>query len=181
MLDSSFFEAAAKDLRSLANQVEQVRPISSKEILLSFSDVRHSYPKEQLKEFITWSKSDSASAFIYTFTVSQEASIESLHTAYKAAKDKKLDNRAYARLHQPSSVLYVGSSQSLESRIKQHFGYATKSIFAMQLCHWLPDRHDKINIKAYSFGKDIQQCVLQTIEDELWNRLKPMLGRQGAR
>lgn len=181
MLDHSFFNSAAKNLRELADQVERIRPICNKEINLSFSDIRQSYPKDQLRDLSAWSKSENTSAFIYTFTVNTETLIEELHSAYKAAKDQKHASRAYARLHKPSHVFYVGSSQSLEGRIKQHLGYATKSIFAMQLCHWLPDKDGVINIKAYGFGKDVQQSLLQTIEDELWNKLQPMLGRQGAR
>lgn len=178
MLTPSSLTGFANDLRDLANVVERTAIDSHHEVHLPFSAFRDAYPTQALKELKDWSATKAR--YIYTFCVPDHA-CEPLHFAFEVAKQSKKGARAYCRLNAASPQLYVGSSLSLDSRIKQHLGFATKSIFAMQLCHWLPPGEGTLHIQAWRFDMETDPAIVQAIEDALWAANKPMFGRQGAR
>ena len=90
---------------------------------------------------------------------------------YKATKD-----RACPALNQPSHVMYVGSSTTgLKNRIKQHIGSGAKQTYSLHLSEWFHDDY-MITIKEYYCSREI----IQIIEDELSDRLKPAFGKQGG-
>ncbi|EJN38445.1 hypothetical protein PMI38_02069 [Pseudomonas sp. GM84] len=178
MLTTSSLTAIANSLRDLANFVEDTAIESLHEVSLPFSEIRDGYPADALSALKAWSATKAR--YIYKFSVLDHA-CEPLHFSFELAKKSKKDNRAYCRLNAPSPQLYVGSSLDLDSRIKQHLGFGNKSIYAMQLCHWLPPGEGTLHIQAWRFGIQIDAAVVQAIEDGLWAENRPMLGRQGAR
>ena len=96
-----------------------------------------------------------------------------------------------------SSCLYVGSSQDIITRLKQHLGINTKgkikstTTYALYLNAWLPKyiRENTITIDIYRFNAktfgiktEIKiQNYLQITEDLLWEVNKPLFGKQGAK
>jgi hypothetical protein len=89
---------------------------------------------------------------------------------------KKSKERACAKLNSPSMVMYVGSSTTgLQNRISQHLGDGNKATYALHLKHWYSGQY-KIQIKVY----EEPDAVLQIIEDDLSDKLKPAFGKQGA-
>lgn len=89
-------------------------------------------------------------------------------------RDKK--ERSCSKLNAPSNILYVGSSTSgIKKRLEQHIGNGHKSTYALHLKYWFIGKY-KITIKQY----DTTQDILQIIEDDLADRLKPAFGKQGG-
>jgi len=73
-------------------------------------------------------------------------------------------------------MMYVGSSTTgIRKRIEQHIGDGYKGTYALHLRHWFNGTY-KITIKQYDESKD----VLQIIEDDLSDKLKPAFGKQGG-
>jgi hypothetical protein len=107
--------------------------------------------------------------------------VSSVYEKYKAAKNGRKASRAYARLNRESYCLYVGSSNDIVPRIRQHLGFGPKGTFAMQLCHWCENTKLDLTLKIYSFANSIEEKAFQSFEDGVWDSLKPMLGRQGKR
>jgi Uri superfamily endonuclease len=92
------------------------------------------------------------------------------------SKFKKTTDRACAKLNSPSQVMYVGSSiTGVESRIRQHIGDGPKKTYALHLKHWFKGEFE-ITIKSYNEPLE----VLQIIEDDLSDRLKPAFGKLGG-
>lgn len=99
--------------------------------------------------------------------------------AYEAFYNyKKLKKRNCPRLNKTASeTMYVGSSTTdLKTRISQHTGKGNnKSTYALNLAQWFQGKYE-ITIKEYDVSRD----VLQIIEDDISDRLKPAFGKQGG-
>ena len=79
-----------------------------------------------------------------------------------------------------SENLYVGSSNNLHKRFKEHCGYASKSTYAIKFKEWLTD--DKIEIKFNYIKLDTDnQLILQNIENGLWKTMNPIFGKYGSK
>ena len=99
---------------------------------------------------------------------------EKTFLAFSRYKEKK--ERACAKLNAPSKVLYVGSSTTgVRKRIEQHMGQGNKGTYALHLSHWFEGNY-KVTVKQY----DVADEVLQIIEDDLSESLKPAFGKQGG-
>ncbi len=182
MIDQTLLTQIAANLSALAARIEGASVESGRTLSLPFAAIREGYPRDGLAVLHDWAGSAQAGAqYIYRIAVSEQVASETLHAAFRDAKDKKLGNRAYARLHHVSRTLYVGSSSSLMSRLKQHLGFGPKGTYAMQICHWLPAIDGALQIQVWRFAEDIPREVVQAIEDGLWAASNPMFGRQGAR
>lgn len=99
---------------------------------------------------------------------------EQTFLAFSRFKEKK--KRACAKLNAPSMVMYVGSSTTgVRKRIEQHMGCGNKGTYALHLSHWFSGNY-KITVRQY----DVADEVLQIIEDDLSDKLKPAFGKQGG-
>lgn len=97
-------------------------------------------------------------------------------TFKKLSEFKKKKERACPALNSPSKVLYVGSSTTgVYKRIKQHIGDGPKGTYALHLSHWFEGKYD-ITIKLYDKTRE----VIQIIEDDLSDKLKPAFGKRGG-
>lgn len=89
---------------------------------------------------------------------------------------KKLKIRSCPKYNTPSTIMYVGSSTTgIIKRIKEHYGDGHKHTYALQLNHWFKGNY-KITIMQYEEPKE----VLQIIEDDLSDKLKPAFGKRGG-
>ena len=103
-----------------------------------------------------------------------EGDIEKTFLKFSRYKDKK--ERKCAKLNAPSQIMYVGSSTTgLRKRIEQHLGDGHQGTYSLHLKHWFKGNY-KITIKQY----DVTREVLQIIEDDLSDQLKPAFGKQGG-
>lgn len=103
-----------------------------------------------------------------------EGNIEKTFQQFSRYKEKK--ERKCAKLNVPSQVMYVGSSTTgVRKRIVQHLGDGHAGTYALHMKYWFEGKH-KITIKQY----DVTKEVLQIIEDDLSDKLKPAFGKQGG-
>ncbi len=103
-----------------------------------------------------------------------EGNEEEVFLEFSRFKDKK--ERKCATLNSPSKIMYVGSSTTgVKKRIEQHQGDGHAGTYALHPKHWFKGKY-RITIKEYSETKE----VLQIIEDDLSERLKPAFGKQGG-
>lgn len=99
---------------------------------------------------------------------------EKTFMAFSRYKEKK--ERACAKLNAPSRVMYVGSSTTgVKKRIEQHMGQGHKGTYALHLSHWFCGTY-KVTVRQY----DVSAEVLQILEDDLAERIKPAFGKQGG-
>lgn len=118
---------------------------------------------------------------IYIIKTKEKIDIEEVKNAKKDLKAqgfgmfrinyKKINNES-----NQSKYLYVGSSQKLRDRLKQHLGLISKTTFALHLKEWWKNR--EIEIEIYEI-KDSDN--MQLYEDLLWQKYKPIFGREGKK
>lgn len=89
--------------------------------------------------------------------------------------------RAFPRRNLPSECLYVGSSQSIVKRLREHLGYGAPSTYALQLRHWARPLSLHLEFCCASYAETTHYSVVQTLEDALWESKGPMFGRRGRR
>ena len=78
--------------------------------------------------------------------------------------------------------LYVGScKKNIKNRLMQHFGFRTKSTYALHLNEWWNfTKFGEIKIITYEVLSS-KNDALQVCEDILWDYYKPILGKQGKK
>lgn len=80
-----------------------------------------------------------------------------------------------------SSVLYVGTSRKMARRTKEHLGFCSRSTYGLKLSEWYPAADLPLRLTCSVFPLRTSGSVVSVFEDTLWERLKPMFGRKGAR
>ena len=81
-----------------------------------------------------------------------------------------------------SSVLYVGGSagNSIKTRLQWHMGtHGSDSTFGLKLIRWACEMDLRLELHSFRFP-GAEEDAMQIVEDALWLKLKPLLGKQGG-
>ena len=182
MLDfETIKQSKAQKLRYIADELLKLNPNGNKILNIKAKSITPELPPQDLiQEIYEWEKAQD-SKFVYYFSLPHNADFERIHSKVTAAKKNKVGGRAYPRINSPSKYLYVGSSKEIAKRFREHLGYGYKGTYAMNLAYWCSNF--EINIEFFCMGcnPNINSEVIQAFEDGLWDHLRPLLGRQGAR
>lgn len=171
----------ADELRTIADELITIYPIETKTFKFKTASLNLESSAPDLIDKISLWEKQQKSIFIYYFFVSKNADLEIVHKKITDAKTNKLGERSYPRIHSPSKYLYAGSSKSISNRIKEHLGFGHKDTYAMNLEYWCSDLNLDVDIVCMRFNPEIKKEIIQALEDGLWDHLKPLLGRRGAR
>jgi len=117
--------------------------------------------------------------FLYYFSVISPVLILE---NFKSFKTEQSPNTKLARLNpnnHESLNLYVGSSNSIKKRFKEHCGKAHEKTYALKLSQWVKITSGDINF-TYIEVSNTDQLTLQHLEDALWRKFKPLFGKSGA-
>lgn len=119
-------------------------------------------------------------ACLYSFeNQSRDIDLVAVERAFTDAKAFVANDRAYPRLNLQSSCFYVGSSQALAKRFKEHLGFGAGKTYALQLIHWARPLGLKLEFVCAKYPDGTAPEVIHALEDTLWQTRKPMFGRQG--
>lgn len=170
-------------LQIVSNAVDGVVPIDVRSWRIPVSELPPEPSGLALLEEVTLWAGDSK-ACLYYFECLPGSDLELVKKTFAAAKVKKVGRRAYPRrnkLRERGSCLYVGRSQSVAKRLRDHLGYGAKKTYALQLIHWARPLSLEIEFVCAKYSEDTSSVALQALEDTLWETRTPMLGRQGRR
>jgi hypothetical protein len=140
---------------------------------------------ELLKEIPTGhTASDKDADFLYVIRIESGnlANSLDLRNKLKTAKDGNKEYK-YPQINDNRNVtetLYVGRSRTLRTRLRQHLGAKSKTVYALHLESWATAVNDTIAIDFLRFNKQ-DNLVVQAIEDGLWTHLDPVFGKKGAK
>jgi hypothetical protein len=177
----SIKKKTAQSLRDTASQVLELAPTAAKSFHFNTSQLTlDTIPISFLSQVSTWA-TDNGQRYIYYFRVTDASDLDRGYHQYEKAKKDGKGGRAYARLNQQSEYLYVGSSQNVALRTKEHLGYGSRTTYAMQLAYWAHDLAMDVEFRCIGFPERANPKALQALEDGIWEELNPMLGRQGAK
>jgi hypothetical protein len=123
--------------------------------------------------------------YIYTFKVTGGSTNTS--ALIKQFEAKKLqqsssvdDNKDLCKINTNFSTqyFYVGRSQKIRTRIRQHLGDNYKGTYALHMIRWCTTVNANIEITCYTLENQ-DNLFVQTIEDALWDKLRPCFGKKG--
>ena len=121
--------------------------------------------------------------WIYVFdTAASQSERKALAASFAQAKKGKAAKFRYARLNDPEGAmeaLYVGSSESLRSRIRNHLGYLVGPS-SLNMAHWpgMPDI--EVRLRAARYPNALPKEALLDLEDRLAVTLAPIFGKRGS-
>lgn len=182
MIDFSFLPEKTKfNLACLSSAVDGVAPLKTKSWEIYTGSLAENGDEPALIEDVRrWA----GPSGLYLYTISREScepSNDVVSRSFADAKASEKGKRAYARLNAPSSCIYVGGSEKIHQRIKEHLGYGAKGTYSLQLAAWAVPHNLHLKLCCAQYSAETSSEVLQALEDTLWAELKPMFGRQGAR
>ena len=132
-----------------------------------------------LKEVEAWE--GKGNSFVYAFRVKgREHDLADLAENFKTAKNAKRGGKSYSQLNPLSNCLYVGSSQGLTGRIKDHLGVGQKRS-SMHLNQWALRPGLTLVLECARYAGGLPKDVLEALEDSLWLEERPMLGKLGGK
>lgn len=79
------------------------------------------------------------------------------------------------------TTLYVGGSEGVRRRLKEHIGKAASGTYALNFQRWCPEFDGTITVMVQPFSPDAGRDCRQDLEDALWETLRPIFGKKGAR
>ena len=177
---------ALVELSESIKNVEFPKPI---ELTIETSKLNDKYISELLKTIPAgYAKEYKETDFIYAFEIQdatnelKEKIFNGLCTSRDIQNSEDFEEKKdFCRaIHSDSSYLYVGRSQKLKSRLKQHLDAGSEGIFAMHMLRWTSSINATIKVYCYQFDKQ-PNLVVQALEDGLWDCFQPMFGRKGEK
>lgn len=132
---------------------------------------------EDLETFFILHRKELIQEDIFAIYIIKEIKGNSEETRFKFEQFKHNKEIACPKLnHNPSDVLYVGSSsKNVINRLKQHILGAHSKTYALRLVNWFQGEYE-IEIRTYKVASNI----LQLIEDNLSHNLHPAFGKTGG-
>ena len=98
--------------------------------------------------------------------------------------DTKARDFACARVNNnagASDVFYLGSSESIHTRLREHLWQASARTYAMHLRCWCKVTEGEVTVSVRPILECTDRAARQDLEDTLWRSLSPRLGKSGRR
>lgn len=184
MNDSTFSTLPAQTQTALARisaAVDSVLPAEVRTWPINVSALpQEAAGSSLIQEVSNWAGRSKACLYYFECR-STSADLARVQRTFAKAKGRKVNHRAYPRLNAPGTCLYVGSSQSVARRFKEHLGFGASGTYALQLVHWARPLSLELVFVCAKYAEDTPLSVVQALEDTLWETRRPMFGRQGRK
>lgn len=120
---------------------------------------------------------------LYTITADNVETANALAAAFPRGRRQ---DRGYSvpRQNEPDAetvALYVGSSEGVVARLREHLWRSSNTTYALNLHRWCPDHEGSIRVKVQAVPGDPDRVLRQDFEDAVWARLTPWYGKFGGR
>lgn len=168
-------------LRQLATDVAGVHPTEVKAWKIEVSNLLAEPDGLAVVEQVANWAGRSKACIYYFENLAKNVNLEVVEGAFANAKAHEENDRAYPRLNTKGHNFYVGSSQSIAKRFKEHLGYGSSRTYALQLIHWARHLGLELEFVCAKYPDETPASVIQVLEDTLWRELKPMFGRMGSK
>jgi hypothetical protein len=182
---------------AIKNAREQIHVVEAKLAILECPDIQclqvnledlcSRAIQELLKDIPTgYSRADNGTDHVYIFQVKEVETIENLRVRMQNARENASD---YSKINDEcprSTTLYVGRSKTLRARLRQHLGSNAKCVYSLHLQRWAKPVRARLSIAILPFKFDAElslmhDLLVQSIEEGIWESLKPAFGRKGGK
>jgi hypothetical protein len=153
--------------------------------------ITQDYVREMSQKIPTGQRrEDEGSEFIYVFSIAEQsdAGSQDIATTFETgrqfqARENYPGKKNLCQLNGASAecrAIYVGRSSSPRERFKQHLLECAGGTYAIHFRSWSCELHLHVDFFCYQF-RGLGDLAAQVLEDGLWDHLRPILGKRGAR
>lgn len=177
----------ATSLRDLADQLEQGTFIDPVEYVIPMSDIGTGRMDEHCDAIAA--RLGKKHLAVYAICFDDAVPLERVYEVVDGHKatNKTLpvqERRAFARVNKRkgclgSRCLYVGKSEKVAGRLRQHLTEADPATFALHLNYWPSDIPGNLIVKIIA-TKGVETAFLPFIEEQIIREMPPILGKRGS-
>lgn len=177
----------AMSLRDLADQLEQGTFIDPVEWVIPMSDIGTDRMPEHCDAIAA--RLGKKHLAVYAICFDDAVPLERVYEVVDGhkANNKTLpvhERRAFARVNKRkgclgSRCLYVGKSEKVAERLRQHLIEADPTTFAIHLNYWPSDIPGNLIVKIIGV-KGVETAFLPFIEEQMIREMPPILGKRGS-
>ena len=183
------FERQKLDDIAEARKLKLPEPLKAKFLTSKLSEVEVKRVMEALPKFTPREIKSKSVGFLYVFAQRQGCSIktadilDAIQRAKSGGEDKETAIKNLCAINSDASegrVLYVGRSWDPRGRVAGHLRASNSKTYAIHFAAWAQNLDLHVDLFVYAFP-GIQDRVLQILEDVIWDKLVPLLGRRGEK
>lgn len=183
IVDEAVIQLAGQRLMKRAEAVRSVKLGRTVETTFALNDIRQGAANDNISSWL------SAGTFPYPKTqpaiyVIRAADVETVARLMEEFPIRELRDFAGPRVNEESdgsTTLYVGSSESVQKRLSEHLWQAHVRTYAVHLGRWCKVTDGSLILSVQAILNSTDRGVRQDLEDTVWNRLRPKLGKSGGR
>ncbi|MGO6755905.1 hypothetical protein ELH42_29890 (plasmid) [Rhizobium ruizarguesonis] len=177
------------EIKSLASRslIQRARSVCvaefGDEMVAEFS-LRHIRAAEDGGYIENWLHGKPRLPAVYTITAANDVTIRALVEAFPGRDRNNPHGYARPQLNNTDAnmlTLYVGSSETVVSRLKEHLWQAHAKTYALNLRRWCPNADGSVIVRIQPILRPVDRQVMQDLESALWRSLTPHYGKLGSR
>lgn len=185
MIDDNTKRLARTALYARARAIRSVRFGDPVQRVFTLEDIRRGTPDAALAPWLNERLGDQGNVpMLYSLTVNEVEVATALRRAFVQARNVQPRECALPRDnagHPIGTTLYVGRSQNIRSRLRQHLWQAPPQTYALNIHRWCPDIAGAVTVSVQPVLGHVDNDTVQDLEDTLWKTLRPIFGRSGSR
>jgi len=185
MLTDEVIRSARRAILNRARAVRQAEFADAIECQFTAEQIRSGAAAQGVRLWLEETLSDQVTRpVLYSLSVGDVDTAQSIKKVFGALPDQLARGYCLPKRNPPiegQTILYVGGSEDIRRRMKEHIGTASAQTYAMNLQRWCPNFDGLVTVKVQAFSPSASRECRQDIEDALWDSLKPIFGKRGSK
>ena len=184
---TDLIERTVKALRDIADKISQGSLVEPVEFIIPMFDIGSERMATHCRHiFETIGRKQLG---VYSIEFDADVPLDRVYVTIDSLKDEnvalpKADRTRFARVNkrkdcEGSRCLYVGKSEKIAERLKEHLHYVHYTTYALHLNRWPNDMPGNLIVKVIRVA-GVQSILLPFIEDQMASEMPPILGKRGS-
>lgn len=178
---SQLEKRAAQELRKLAGELEGAKPGCIR--CFSIGGEPATWQEALEREVRNLIDGNNSAFFLYAIEL-PNANVPDIVETFRSERKRNGSERAYSRIpkmwSKTSKFIYVGSSEKIRQRLREHLGFGPAKTYSLHMNQWWKSDFGDIIIRVRVYDNNIGKCALLALEDHWANELQPLFGRRGS-
>ncbi|WP_017181347.1 hypothetical protein [Sphingobium xenophagum] len=177
----------AKALRDIADKISEGSLVEPVEFIIPMFDIGSERIATHCRHIIETIGRKQLG--VYSIEFDADVPLDRVYDAIDSLKDEnvalpKADRTGFAKVNkrkdcEGSRCLYVGKSEKIAERLKEHLHYVHYTTYALHLNRWPSDIPGNLIVKVIGI-KGVASSLVTFIEDQIARDTPPILGKRGS-
>lgn len=185
MLTDEVLRSARRSLLVRARSIRNAEFDNAIERQFTAEQIRNGLAAQEVGPWLEQSLGDNIThPAIYSLYVENADLVEVIRNAFDGLPAEQQRGYRLPRRNpvgEGQTTLYVGGSEGIRRRLREHIGSAPDGTYALNMQRWCPEFDGSITVSVQSFSPEVSRNCRQDLEDTLWDSLLPIFGKRGAR